>query len=79
MMRCQRDQSFPKKKKVKAIIGPYLSHEALEKLVEGMPRNEAYRLITLVVEQMVRKLKHGVDTGAGFDSRSKSMESREPT
>ncbi len=55
-----KGSKLPKKKKVKAIIGPYLSHEALEKFVEGMPRNEAYRLITLVVEQMVRKLKHGV-------------------
>jgi long-chain acyl-CoA synthetase len=50
---------FPKKKKVKAVIGPFLSHESLEKLVEGLARNDTNRLVTLLVEQMVRKLKHG--------------------
>lgn len=51
--------NFPKKKKVKAVIGPFLSYESLEKLVEGLPRNDANRLVTVLVEQMVRKLKQG--------------------
>jgi long-chain acyl-CoA synthetase len=54
-----KGSKIPKKKKVKAAIGPYLEYEALEKFVEGLPRNDAYRLITLLVEQIVRKLKHG--------------------
>ncbi len=54
-----KGSNFPKKKKVKAVIGPFLSYESLEKFVEGLSRNDANRLVTLLVEQMVRKLKHG--------------------
>lgn len=54
-----KGSNFPKKKKVKAVIGPFLSYESLEKFVERLSRNDANRLVTLLVEQMVRKLKHG--------------------
>jgi hypothetical protein len=41
------------------VIGPFLSYEDLERFTAGMPRNESYRLVTLVVEKIVQQLEHG--------------------
>jgi long-chain acyl-CoA synthetase len=54
-----KGRTLPRKRKITATIGPFLEYEMLEKLVRGLSKNDSYRLITMVVEQMVRQLKKG--------------------
>ena len=53
-----KGQSIPRPRKVKATIGPFLSYQDLEKMTHGMPKNDAYRMVTLVVEKIVAQLEH---------------------
>ncbi len=50
-----------KKREIGAHIGHFLSIEDLEGLVYGMPKTEAYRLVTFVVRRMVEQLAKGLD------------------
>ncbi|HUH03202.1 MAG TPA: AMP-binding protein, partial [Kofleriaceae bacterium] len=47
---------LPRRKQVTAHVAPYLPHEALVKMTEGMSRSEAYRTIAQHVEGMVRRM-----------------------
>lgn len=54
-----KGSAYPKSRDISATIGPLLTFEALEKLTAGMPKNDAYRLITMIVQELVQQLKSG--------------------
>jgi long-chain acyl-CoA synthetase len=51
---------IPKSKDISAHIGPFLPFENLEKVTSGIPKNEAYRLVTLLVQKIVEEMRDGV-------------------
>lgn len=55
-----KGSNFPKPQKISAAFGPFLPYETLVKLTEGLHKNEAYRLITAVVQKIVEQLKDGL-------------------
>jgi hypothetical protein len=57
-----------KARKLGVRFGPYLSHELLEKLTRGMPKNDAYRLITAVVQRIVQRMKEGRNPAVDLNS-----------
>src|SRR3990172_10413186 len=60
--------SYPKSKRIGAQIGPFLPYEALEKLTAGLPRNDAYRLITMVAQKMVEQMRDGIQPFLDWES-----------
>jgi hypothetical protein len=62
-----KGSAFPKSRDIAATIGPFVGHETLEKLTAGMPKSDAYRLITMIVQELVQQLKSGVFTLPNFD------------
>jgi long-chain acyl-CoA synthetase len=63
-----KGSAYPKSRDVTATIGPLVSFEALEKLTSGMPKSDAYRLITMIVQELVQQLKSGVFSLPDFDA-----------
>ncbi len=56
-----KGSSTIKSRKLSVRFGPFLSHDLLGKLTKGMPKNDAYRLITAVVQRIVERMKEGLD------------------
>jgi len=56
-----KGSSTIKSRKLGVRFGPYLSYELIEKLTRGMPKNDAYRLITAVCQRIVQRMKDGLD------------------
>ncbi len=55
-----KGKSFPdRSKKVSARVGPFLPYEALEKTTRGIPKNEAYRLVTMLTQKVVEQMRDG--------------------
>jgi long-chain acyl-CoA synthetase len=52
---------YPKSRKVSAAIGPFLPHDMLARLTEGMPRAEAERWVTALVQKAVEDLRDGIE------------------
>lgn len=52
---------YPKAREVRATIGPFLSYEMLARLTEGMPRAEAERWVTALVQKVVEDLRDGIE------------------
>jgi long-chain acyl-CoA synthetase len=50
---------YLKSRDVSAAIGPFLSAELLERLGEGLPRSDAERAVTRLVERVVEDLRDG--------------------
>jgi long-chain acyl-CoA synthetase len=63
-----KGSSYIKKRKLGARFGPFLSHELLERLTKGLPKNDAYRLITAVVQRIVERMKDGLDPAIDLNS-----------
>ncbi|HMF56296.1 MAG TPA: hypothetical protein VK619_08125, partial [Pyrinomonadaceae bacterium] len=55
-------------REIGARIGRYLSYEELEEMTRGLPRNEAYRLISALLRHEVENLRDGTRTR--FDARA---------
>jgi long-chain acyl-CoA synthetase len=56
-----KGSSTIKSRNVGVRFGPFLSHELLEKLTKGLPKNDAYRFITAVVQRIVERMRDGLD------------------
>lgn len=52
---------YLKSRGVSAVIGPFLSAELLQRLGEGLPRSNAERAVTRLVERVVEDLRDGRD------------------
>lgn len=52
---------YLKSRDVSAAIGPFLSAELLQRLAEGLPRSDAERAVTRLVERVVEDLRDGRD------------------
>ena len=53
---------YLKSRDVSAVIGPFLSAELLQRLGEGLPRSDAERAVTRLVERVVEDLRDGRKT-----------------
>jgi long-chain acyl-CoA synthetase len=62
-----KGSSIPKKGKVTASIGPFLSFEDLQKLTNGIPKNDGYRLITALVQKIVEQMRDGIQPVVNID------------
>jgi long-chain acyl-CoA synthetase len=56
-----KGSSYIKSRKLGVRFGPFLSHELLERFTKGLPKNDAYRLITAVVQRVVERMRDGLD------------------
>jgi long-chain acyl-CoA synthetase len=56
---------------VGAVIGPFVAYEDLERLIEGMPKSEAYRLIAATIKRMIEDLRDGRDCHLNIDEARK--------
>jgi len=55
-----KGKSIPKRsRKISARIGPFLPYEALSKVTDGIPKNEAYRLVTMLTQKIVEQMRDG--------------------
>jgi long-chain acyl-CoA synthetase len=52
--------NMPKPQKISATIGPFLPYESLAQMIEGLHKNEAYRLITALAQKIVEQLRDGI-------------------
>lgn len=52
---------IPKSRELEVIIGPFVSYEQLEKLIVGLPKSEAYRLIASTIKKMVEDMRDGIN------------------
>jgi long-chain acyl-CoA synthetase len=50
---------YPQSREVSATIGPFLPHEMLSRIVEGLPRSDAERAVTALVQEVVTRLRDG--------------------
>lgn len=55
-----KGKSVPRKRKVGVAFGPFLSYESLQKLVHGLPQQEGWRLVSVLVQRVVENLRDGV-------------------
>jgi long-chain acyl-CoA synthetase len=56
-----KGSSYIKRKPLGVRFGPFLSHELLERVTRGLPKNDAYRLITAIVQRMVERMRDGLN------------------
>lgn len=63
-----KGSSLPKKGTITASIGPFLSYEDLQKLTHGIPKNDAYRLVTALVQKVVEQLRDGLQPNIDIDA-----------
>jgi long-chain acyl-CoA synthetase len=63
-----KGSSYIKSRKIGVRFGPFLSYELLEKLTRGLPKNDAYRLITAVAQRIVQRMKDGLDPAVDLNS-----------
>ena len=63
-----KGSSLPKKGTITASIGPFLSYEDLQKLTHGIPKNDAYRLVTALVQKIVEQLRDGMQPSIDIDA-----------
>jgi long-chain acyl-CoA synthetase len=75
-----KGSSYIKSRKLGVRFGPFLSYELLEKLTRGLPKNDAYRLITAVAQRIVQRMKDGLDPAVDLNSirRQWSREQQHP-
>ncbi len=50
---------YPQSRDVSAVIGPFLPHEMLSRAAEGLPRSDAERAVTALVQGVVTRLRDG--------------------
>ncbi|HSF19953.1 MAG TPA: AMP-binding protein, partial [Vicinamibacteria bacterium] len=50
---------YPQSREVSASIGPFLTYERLERVAEGLPRSDAERAVTRLVQRIVERLRDG--------------------
>lgn len=63
-----KGSSYIKSRNLEVKFGPFLSHELLEKLAKGLPKNDAYRFITAVTQRIVERLRDGLDPAIDLNS-----------
>jgi long-chain acyl-CoA synthetase len=51
---------YPQSREVTAAIGPYLPYEVLSRAASGLPRSDAERVVTTLVQRVVECLRDGV-------------------
>ena len=75
---------YPQSRDVSASIGPYLSYEQLSQVAEGLPRSDAERAVSNLVQRVVELLRDGqpVDVerelAAEKDRAHEGRKSRQP-
>jgi long-chain acyl-CoA synthetase len=75
-----KGSSYIKSRQLGVRFGPFLSYELLEKLTRGLPKNDAYRLITAVAQRIVQRMKDGLDPAVDLNAirRQWSREQHHP-
>ncbi|PWT87527.1 MAG: AMP-dependent synthetase [Acidobacteria bacterium] len=63
-----KGSNYPKSAKISANIAPLLAYDDLAKLVEGIHKNDAYRLITSLVQRVVEQMRDGLSPAVNFES-----------
>jgi 1-acyl-sn-glycerol-3-phosphate acyltransferase len=51
---------YPQSREVSASIGPFLSFETLSRAAAGLPRSDAERVVTALVQRVVEGLRDGI-------------------
>ena len=60
---------YPHSRRVSATIGPYLPYETLGAAAEGLPRSDAERAVSLLVQRVVENLRDGEDVDVELELR----------
>ena len=63
---------MPKARELAVAFGPFLSHERLKELTDGLPQQEAWRLVAAFTQRIVENLRDGVATRARRRRRARA-------
>jgi long-chain acyl-CoA synthetase len=72
---------YPQTRDVSAIVGAFLSYESLARTAEGLPRSDAERVVTALVQKAVEHLRDGLPfdlESAAAPERARYLEVRKP-
>jgi long-chain acyl-CoA synthetase len=64
-----KGRALPKSRELGVAFGPFISHDRLRQLTEGLPQQEAWRLVAAYAQRIIENLRdgrpHALDIAAG--------------
>ena len=68
--------SIPRSRELAVSFGPFLSHEWLAAMTEGLTAQEAWRLVAAFVQRVVENLRDGVATALDVEATRAAWDGR---